>query len=86
MRRGYLKRKGQVYTLTNIGFEKGKRITKVHRLWELYMTKFMNVDSYSVHNDAESIEHVLTPELEAELERELNYPKKDPHDKPIPYA
>lgn len=86
MRRGYLKKKGQVYTLTNIGFEKGKRVTKIHRLWELYMTKFMNVDSYSVHNDAESIEHVLTPELEAELERELNYPKKDPHDKPIPYA
>ncbi len=86
LNRGYLKKKGNDYTLTNIGFEKGKRITKIHRLWELYLTKFMNVDSFSVHNDAESIEHILTPELEAELERELDYPEVDPHNKPIPYA
>jgi Mn-dependent DtxR family transcriptional regulator len=38
-----------------------------------------------VHDDAEAIEHVLTPELEAELEAVLARPARDPHAKPIPY-
>jgi manganese/zinc/iron transport system permease protein len=38
-----------------------------------------------VHDDADTIEHLLTPELEAELERTLNYPKVDPHRAEIPY-
>jgi manganese/zinc/iron transport system permease protein len=38
-----------------------------------------------VHEDAENIEHVLTPELEAELERALARPAIDPHRKQIPY-
>jgi manganese/zinc/iron transport system permease protein len=38
-----------------------------------------------VHDDAESIEHVITPELEKELEKMLGYPEMDPHEKEIPY-
>jgi manganese/zinc/iron transport system permease protein len=45
----------------------------------------MNVDAKHVHDDAESIEHILTPELEKSLEMQLNFPEKDPHNKPIPY-
>ncbi|MDX1629179.1 MAG: iron dependent repressor, metal binding and dimerization domain protein [Fulvivirga sp.] len=38
-----------------------------------------------VHDDADTIEHILTPELEARLEKLLDYPKKDPHESEIPY-
>jgi Mn-dependent DtxR family transcriptional regulator len=31
------------------------------------------------------MEHIITPELEAELLRLLNHPKTDPHDSAIPY-
>lgn len=82
---GYLIHKKGSYQLTEIGLNKGKRITKIHRLWELYLTSYMNVDADHVHDDAESIEHILTPELERSLEQQLNFPKKDPHNKPIPY-
>ena len=82
---GYLIHKKGNYFLTEIGLSKGKRITKIHRLWELYLTNYMNIDAKNVHDDAESIEHILTPELERSLEEQLNFPKKDPHNKPIPY-
>ena len=82
---GYLIHKRGNYTLTAIGLSKGKRITKIHRLWELYLTNYMNVDAKNVHDDAEAIEHILTPELERSLEKQLNFPEKDPHNKPIPY-
>lgn len=82
---GYLIYTKGNYVLTEIGLSKGRRVTKIHRLWELYLTTHMNVDAANVHDDAESIEHILTPELEKSLEEQLNFPEKDPHDKPIPY-
>jgi manganese/zinc/iron transport system permease protein len=71
--------------LTNEGFEEGKRITRIHRLWELYLTKIMKLPSDHVHDDAEAIEHLITPEIEAELLKKLENPLKDPHNEPIPY-
>ncbi len=37
-----------------------------------------------VHEDAETIEHILTPELAALLEADLDYPLVDPHARAIP--
>jgi manganese/zinc/iron transport system permease protein len=71
--------------LTNEGFEEGKRITRIHRLWELYLTKIMKLPSDHVHDDAEAIEHLITPEIEAELLKKLENPLTDPHNEPIPY-
>jgi manganese/zinc/iron transport system permease protein len=45
----------------------------------------MKIAPDHVHEDAETIEHVITPEIEAELERALQFPEKDPHDSNIPY-
>jgi manganese/zinc/iron transport system permease protein len=30
------------------------------------------------------MEHLITPELEAQLEAALGYPERDPHDRDIP--
>jgi manganese/zinc/iron transport system permease protein len=45
----------------------------------------MQIAPDHVHEDAETIEHVITPALEAELERLMDYPELDPHDSKIPY-
>lgn len=85
LRQGYLTKSGSSWQLTREGKEKGQRIVKLHRLWELYLTTYLRIAPDHVHDDAETIEHFLTPELEAMLEEKLNYPKFDPHEEKIPY-
>lgn len=84
-RHRYIKISGQELTLTKAGITKGQRITKIHRLWELYLTKYLRIAPDHVHEDAENIEHIITPELEEKLEKLLEYPETDPHSKEIPY-
>lgn len=74
------------WRLTVEGEREGRRITRLHRLWEVYLTEYVQIAADHVHDDAESIEHVLTPELEAELEQLLDRPATDPHKQSIPYA
>jgi manganese/zinc/iron transport system permease protein len=73
------------YRLSELGLEAAARVVRLHRLWELYLTERMNMKSDHIHPNAESIEHILTPELEAELIKELDRPEKDPHESTIPY-
>jgi manganese/zinc/iron transport system permease protein len=82
---GYLKNANGSWELTEEGRVKAQRVVKIHRLWELYLTTRLNIAPDHVHDDADTIEHLLTPELEAQLERELHYPKVDPHKSEIPY-
>ena len=86
VRHGYLKEAGEGrWQLTPEGSRQGERVTRLHRLWEVYLTDYVQIAPDHVHDDAESIEHVLTPELEEELERLLNRPESDPHKRTIPY-
>jgi manganese/zinc/iron transport system permease protein len=85
-RQGYLEQTGKHWSLTEEGKNRGQRVVRIHRLWELYLTTHLNIAPDHVHDDADTIEHLLTPELEAELEKLLNYPKVDPHKSEIPYA
>ncbi len=70
--------------LTSEGRVRGERLTRLHRLWELYLTERINLPSDHVHSDAEEIEHILTPELEALLLEELGKRTIDPHGRTIP--
>ena len=85
IRDGYLEKDTEGFHLTGEGIEKGQRTVKLHRLWEVYLTKYMHIAPDHVHEDAETIEHILTPELEKKLEELLDYPEKDPHESEIPY-
>jgi manganese/zinc/iron transport system permease protein len=60
-------------------------VVRLHRLWELYLTERMHMAPDHVHNTAEAIEHLLTPEVEAALLKELGRPVLDPHESEIPY-
>lgn len=73
------------YVLTPSGRAEGIRLTRLHRLWELYLTRYVKMAPDHVHDSAEAIEHIITPEIEKELEILLDFPKEDPHNKEIPY-
>lgn len=76
---------GSAWRLTPAGLDRARRLVRLHRLWEVYLTERLHLAADHVHDDAEAIEHVLTPELEAELEAVLARPARDPHARPIPY-
>lgn len=73
------------YRLSQEGRQKAQRVVRLHRLWEMYLTKRMGMQADHIHPNAETMEHIITPELELLLERELDFPTKDPHQSPIPY-
>ncbi len=70
--------------LTNDGVRKAVHIVRMHRLWEVYLVSHLGVSAKKVHRSAEEIEHILTPELEAELVGFVGGSTSDPHEKPIP--
>ena len=84
-KQGYLENGEGLWKFTGAGQRKGARMVKLHRLWEVYLTRYLRIASDHVHEDAETIEHIITPELEARLEKLLEYPAKDPHQSDIPY-
>jgi len=84
-RQGYIERTRNLWGLTEEGKNRAQRVVKIHRLWELYLTTYMHIAPDHVHEDADTIEHLLTPELEERLEKILGYPKVDPHQSTIPY-
>jgi manganese/zinc/iron transport system permease protein len=86
VKQGYLEKIGNMWSLTEEGKTKAQRVVKIHRLWELYLTTHLKIAPDHVHDDAETIEHLLTPELEARLEEEMNFAKVDPHKSEIPYG
>lgn len=72
------------WMLTEKGIKESARIVRLHRLWELYLTQYMQMPAHKVHENAEMIEHILTPEIEKELEIQLGFPERDPHQSIIP--
>ena len=61
-------------------------VIRHHRLLELYLAETLGVAVEDVHNEADRLEHVLSEELEARIDRALGYPTHDPHGDPIPDA
>lgn len=84
-RSGWLVGDAGGWRFTGPGLDRARRMVRLHRLWEVYLSERLNLAADHVHDDAEHIEHVLTPELEAELEAILARPRFDPHRSPIPY-
>ena len=84
LKKGFLIIDQDIVYLTSSGSSEAKRIIRLHRLWELYLTEHVNIAPDHVHDIAGKIEHILTPEIEAKLDAKLNYPDKDPHQSIIP--
>ncbi len=70
--------------LTEEGIAKAEQLVRAHRLWETYQVNKMGLNSDQIHNEADKIEHFLSDELLDEIDKELGFPTRDPHDSPIP--
>ena len=83
-RRGRLERVGEGYRLSPSGRRAAEQVVRKHRLWELYLTRRLELAEDHVHRDAEDMEHVLSEEAVTELDELLGFPASDPHGRPIP--
>ena len=77
--------------LTLSGLKEATRVVHEHRLWELYLITYADVASSKVDQDADAIEHVLEPEVIAELESLLVRQSTEgilqsPHDIDLPQS
>lgn len=82
--RGLLEGDGQQVQLTERGLVEAESIVRKHRLWELYLTRRLELPSDHVHRDAEAMEHALDEQAVAALDELLGFPEADPHGRVIP--
>jgi manganese/zinc/iron transport system permease protein len=68
VRHGWVDVAGGVVRLTDSGIRRAGELDRNYRLWELFLTREVQIPADHVERDAEDIEHLLTPELVAELE------------------
>lgn len=66
------------------GLAAATQVVRKHRLWELYLTRRLELASDHVHRDAEAMEHALSEEALGEIDRALGFPTHDPHGRRIP--
>ncbi len=72
--------------LTQQGTTLALRITRRHRLIELFLVKTLNMSWDEVHEEAEHMEHAVSDLLVDRIDTFLGHPKTDPHGDPIPRA
>jgi DtxR family Mn-dependent transcriptional regulator len=70
--------------LTDVGLTAALRVIRRHRLIELYLHQHLAVPWDRVHEEAERLEHVVSPYLEEMIDTKLGKPSFDPHGDPIP--
>ena len=58
--------------LSESGFGEAARITRNHRLWELYLIRHADIAPSHVDRDADMVEHILGAEIVRQLEAELD--------------
>jgi DtxR family Mn-dependent transcriptional regulator len=72
--------------LTPAGERVALEVIRHHRLLEQYLTQALGLSLDEVHTEADRLEHALSEELEARIDRSLGFPTHDPHGDPIPDA
>jgi DtxR family Mn-dependent transcriptional regulator len=70
--------------LTPAGEQVALEVIRHHRLLEQYLAQALGLSLDEVHIEADRLEHVLSEELEARIDRSLGFPTHDPHGDPIP--
>jgi len=73
-------------SLTPAGERVALEVIRHHRLLELYLAETLGVAVDDVHDEADRLEHAISEELEARIDRALGFPTHDPHGDPIPDA
>jgi DtxR family Mn-dependent transcriptional regulator len=72
------------FRLNYAGNKEALKIIRRHRLWEYFLVAKLGMEWEKVHDIAEELEHVSSPDLINKLDNYLGNPKIDPHGDPIP--
>src|SRR5918997_6751000 len=70
--------------LTRAGERVALEVLRHHRLLELYLAEALGMSWDRVHEEAEVLEHAISPELSELIADKLGQPTHDPHGDPIP--
>lgn len=70
--------------LTAQGCAAAEAILRRHRLSERFLVDVMGMEWHEVHEEAERLEHVISPAFEARMLAQLDNPTTCPHGNPIP--
>jgi len=70
--------------ISESGIELALKVIRKHRLWEVFLVEKLHFRWDEVHEIAEQLEHIQSPELVEKLDEFLGHPKVDPHGDPIP--
>ncbi len=81
---GYVRATEDGVALTGEGWEVAVRVVRRLRLAERLLTDILGLELPRVYEEACKMEHVISQEVEARLEKVLNYPTHCPHGQPIP--
>ena len=73
-------------SLTPAGNKIATDLIRKHRLWEVFLCDKLHFKWDEVHELAEQLEHIQSPDLVNRLDEFLEHPKFDPHGDPIPNA
>lgn len=76
--------KHQGVKLTEEGRIIALKILRRHRLIEVFLVEKLGYQWDEVHEEAEVLEHAMSPLLEKRIDAALGYPEFDPHGDPIP--
>jgi DtxR family Mn-dependent transcriptional regulator len=71
-------------TLTDAGERVALEVIRHHRLIELYLAQALGMPWDRVHEEAEVLEHAISPQLSELIAEALGNPTRDPHGDPIP--
>lgn len=78
----YMAYKGS--TLTDKGKKEAKKLTRCHRIWEVFLTECLGYTWSDAHEEAHHLEHCTSIKMMQRLDEYLNYPKFCPHGSVIP--
>lgn len=62
---------GERLRLSEAGFGEAARITRNHRLWEIYLIRHADIAPSHVDRDADTVEHILGADMVRQLEEDL---------------
>ncbi|MCI0743667.1 MAG: metal-dependent transcriptional regulator [Gemmataceae bacterium] len=75
---------GQGAKLTREGVAMARRVIRRHRLLELFLNRVLGLDWSEVDDEADALEHAVSPRLEEAIAAFLGEPLEDPHGHLIP--
>ena len=70
--------------LTTAGKTQADSVVRRHRLAERFLVEILGFEWWKTHEEAERLEHAMSPEMEERMVRVLGDPQTCPHGNPMP--